>query len=813
MYTVQQGAAGCVTSLSPASARVWNTGGGGRIDVVTGADCSWTAVSSAPWLTITSGAGGSGNGSVYYSVAKGPGPRRTGTIAVADGSFTVEQRGPFHDAAAPLAGVSAMAAVAWGDYDNDGRLDLLIAGSTASGPSTTLYHNEGAGGLRAVTTALAPLVSSFGHQPAVAWGDYDGDGDLDLFLCGSDATGPVSRLYRNTGGGFTVAGVPLLAVEGCAAAWGDSDGDGDLDLLYAGLGSAGRATKLYRNDGSGGFSDVQAGLPGRANGSVAWGDYDNDGDLDVLLTGDREAGSTPFLSEVYRNDGGGRFAAIEAGLPGLGWRSTGAWGDFDNDGDLDILLTGYPFTAKVFVNSGGRFYETRIALPAACLRHGGLGRLRWGRTTGHPALGLELDGRGQEALVRDLPERTRRVHGHRRDGSPGGRGHPRLGRLRRRRAPGPGGNGQPARRGIGVSRDLPQRHADGELAAERARHAERHGGRGTGVAELDRRHRRRDAGGRADLQRARGKEPQLLGRDALDVAGRRPAAPPGAGKRAARNDGGAAIAAARELSLERAGRRLFVRRLELHLRGQLHRVGGHHGLHAGLRPGRHGRHPGRDGLPRRHRRRLPRHRRDLHRGLGDLDLDQSPARGDERPDQRTTPSGTATSADSFAIACPAPTVTSFSPTSGGVGTAVAITGTHFPGATQVQFNGTSAAAYTVDSATRIMATVPNGATSGAIKVTTPSGMATSVLRFTVIPAPSIGGFYPASGPVGTSVRVSGSGFEFATRVQVGGTGAIAYSVDSKYQITVAVPVGAATGPIRVTAPGGTATSTGVEGGP
>ena len=135
----------------------------------------------------------------------------------------------------------------------------------------------------------------------------------------------------------------------------------------------------------------------------------------------------------------------------------------------------------------------------------------------------------------------------------------------------------------------------------------------------------------------------------------------------------------------------------------------------------------------------------------------------------TTPSGTATSADSFAIACPAPTVTSFSPTSGGVGAAVAITGTHFPGATQVQFNGSSAAAYAVDSATRITATVPIGATTGAIKVTTPSGTATSALPFTVIPAPSIGSFYPASGPVGTSVRISGSGFEFATRVQVGGT--------------------------------------------
>ena len=90
---------------------------------------------------------------------------------------------------------------------------------------------------------------------------------------------------------------------------------------------------------------------------------------------------------MYRNDGGGGFAAVEAGLPGLGRRSTGAWGDFDNDGTPDILLTGYPFTAKVFVNSGGRFYETRIALPQLAY-----GTAAWGDYDGDGRLDILLSG-------------------------------------------------------------------------------------------------------------------------------------------------------------------------------------------------------------------------------------------------------------------------------------------------------------------------------------------------------------------------------------------------------------------------------------
>src|SRR5205807_163843 len=122
-----------------------------------------------------------------------------------------------------------------------------------------------------------------------------------------------------------------------------------------------------------------------------------------------------------------------------------------------------------------------------------------------------------------------------------------------------------------------------------------------------------------------------------------------------------------------------------------------------------------------------------------------PAGATSGPLSVTTPAGTATSAGSFTVVS-GPTITSFSPTSGPVGTSVTISGTNFTGATAVAFNGTSAT-FTVTSDTTIRATVPAGATSGTLSVTTPGGTATSAGSFTVVSAPTIASFSPTSGPV------------------------------------------------------------------
>jgi hypothetical protein len=126
----------------------------------------------------------------------------------------------------------------------------------------------------------------------------------------------------------------------------------------------------------------------------------------------------------------------------------------------------------------------------------------------------------------------------------------------------------------------------------------------------------------------------------------------------------------------------------------------------------------------------------------------------------------------------------------------------------VTFNGATAA-FTVGSDTQITATVPSGATSGPITVSGPNGSATSSSSFSVTPAataPSISGISPTSGPPGTVIVITGSAFTGATSVTLNGR-AISYTVVSDTQIRATVPNGAKSGPIRVTTPGGTATST------
>lgn len=172
----------------------------------------------------------------------------------------------------------------------------------------------------------------------------------------------------------------------------------------------------------------------------------------------------------------------------------------------------------------------------------------------------------------------------------------------------------------------------------------------------------------------------------------------------------------------------------------------------------------------------------------------------------TTPSGTATSATDFTVSTspPAPTITSFSPTSGAPGISVTINGTNFTGATSVKFNLTSAN-FTVDSDTKIRATVPNGATTGTISVTGPGGTATSKTAFTVPGTPTVGGFSPDSGPFDSRVVITGQSYSNVSAVKFNGVSA-SFTINSATQVTAIVPRGATTGPISVTNPNGTAFS-------
>ena len=126
-----------------------------------------------------------------------------------------------------------------------------------------------------------------------------------------------------------------------SAAWGDYDRDGDPDVLLTGAQHDSgylAFTRIYRNDGEV-FVDIEADLPGVFDSSVAWGDYDSDGDLDILLTGTQDGSGSGAVTGVYRNDGG-NFTHIGVALPAVFYSSV-AWGDYDGDDDLDILLSGY----------------------------------------------------------------------------------------------------------------------------------------------------------------------------------------------------------------------------------------------------------------------------------------------------------------------------------------------------------------------------------------------------------------------------------------------------------------------------------------
>jgi hypothetical protein len=158
----------------------------------------------------------------------------------------------------------------------------------------------------------------------------------------------------------------------------------------------------------------------------------------------------------------------------------------------------------------------------------------------------------------------------------------------------------------------------------------------------------------------------------------------------------------------------------------------------------------------------------------------------------------------------APVVIVALPAIGPVGTSVTITGTGFDDssvATGVAFNGTAATSFSVDSNTQITAVVPTGATTGPVSVTDAEGTGATVLDFVVTPSPppTIVLFDPSTGPAGTEVTLTGTGYTGATSVEFDGAPAT-FGVNSDLEIVATVPLGAATGPISVSTPGGTATS-------
>ena len=222
----------------------------------------------------------------------------------------------------------------WVDLDGDGDLDLTIPVDRPDPPSLLIYRND-RGVFHDIAADLG--LGELTLARSAVWLDLDGDGDLDLYVTrNSDADG--NRLYRNDKGRLVQISGPTPADEpgsDVAQAWGDFDGDGDPDLYLGGVLLT--RSRLFRNDGDFQFRDVtvEAGLDTSAQSVTAvWTDFDNDGDLDLTL-GDA------FDFRLFVNQGDGRF--VEAVLPLVAPSAllvNPSWADVDGDGDLDVLIGG-----------------------------------------------------------------------------------------------------------------------------------------------------------------------------------------------------------------------------------------------------------------------------------------------------------------------------------------------------------------------------------------------------------------------------------------------------------------------------------------
>jgi hypothetical protein len=230
----------------------------------------------------------------------------------------------------------------WVDVDNDGHLDLYVANGGLSAPEPDfLYRNNGDGTFAKVSDS--PVVADTAASGGGVWGDYDGDGDQDLFVPRRLSPGIVNNaLFRNEGGWrftrVTTGPVVTDTLNSMAGAWGDVDGDGDLDLYVANM--YGGANTLYLNDG-GSFAVAEpspAVVDGGHSYAANWADYDNDGDFDLIVV---NWGAAPVL---YANDGAGLLDRAPGGDLGaiVAAASSVAWGDYDGDGDADLYVGNWP---------------------------------------------------------------------------------------------------------------------------------------------------------------------------------------------------------------------------------------------------------------------------------------------------------------------------------------------------------------------------------------------------------------------------------------------------------------------------------------
>lgn len=257
--------------------------------------------------------------------------------------------------------------IAFIDINQNSHNDIFISGQTNAGLRISkLYLNDGNGIFSEVLgTPFEGIVSG-----AIDFNDVDGDGDLDILITGINSNNVrIAKLYLNNGSGeFTEAlGTPFEGVSSSSVSFADIDGDGDQDVLITGHNDLfERIAKIYINNGGGNFAELAGtNFDVVSYSSIAFADIDGDGDQDVLITG--QGDNQLRISKLYINDGLGNFTEL-VGTPfdGVWWGSVD-FADIDEDGDQDVLITGESQSgqriAKLYLNDGlGNFSEV-IGVP------------------------------------------------------------------------------------------------------------------------------------------------------------------------------------------------------------------------------------------------------------------------------------------------------------------------------------------------------------------------------------------------------------------------------------------------------------------
>lgn len=253
-----------------------------------------------------------------------------------------------------------------GDYDNDGDYDILATGYVLDSATSaiTIYKNNGEGQFERVELGLDG--TGFG---CVDWIDLDNDNDLDIYTSGQyQQNNYISRVYVSENGSYTQVETNLPPLKGSNTDWKDYNGDGLLDVLYTGvldleIGDV-DYTRIYLNQGNYQFEMFAPEVHQISAGDAKFADYNNDGLLDIATAG--RVDSWDWRVSVWKNEGDNEFTEIDLGIEGVRYTVV-EWGDYNNDGFMDLFVTGsiqleIPSVLYILRNNGDDTF-TNINLP------------------------------------------------------------------------------------------------------------------------------------------------------------------------------------------------------------------------------------------------------------------------------------------------------------------------------------------------------------------------------------------------------------------------------------------------------------------